>query len=146
MAKDMTDNQKRFCEEYLIDLNGKQAAIRAGYSEKTAEVQASRLLSNAKVKAHIKIKQAELSKKALVSAEWVLTRLKEISDRCMTAIPVMVREGKNLVQATNEDGEGVWQFDSGGANRSTELIAKHLGFFKEDNDQKGNIITVNVPK
>ena len=36
MAKKLTDKQKAFCDEYLVDLNGKQAAIRAGYSEKTA--------------------------------------------------------------------------------------------------------------
>ena len=39
----LTDKQKRFCEEYLIDLNATQAAIRAGYSPKTAEQTASRL-------------------------------------------------------------------------------------------------------
>ena len=46
----LTPKQARFVEEYLIDLNGKQAAIRAGYSPGTAEVQASRLLRNAKVR------------------------------------------------------------------------------------------------
>ena len=48
MTQELNPKQQRFVDEYLIDLNGKQAAIRAGYSEKTAEVQASRLLSNAK--------------------------------------------------------------------------------------------------
>lgn len=45
----LTDKQKKFCREYLKDFNGKQAAIRSGYSKRTAEVQASRLLSYAKV-------------------------------------------------------------------------------------------------
>lgn len=49
----MTERQKRFCDEYLIDLNATQAAIRAGYSEKTAEQTASRLLSFVKVKTYI---------------------------------------------------------------------------------------------
>jgi len=48
-TSDLTDRQKFFCMEYLKDLNGTQAAIRAGYSAKTAMEQASRLLSNVKV-------------------------------------------------------------------------------------------------
>jgi phage terminase small subunit len=46
MAEGLTPKQQRFVAEYLVDLNGKQAAIRTGYSAKTAEQQASRLLSN----------------------------------------------------------------------------------------------------
>ena len=46
--------QQLFIMEYVVDLNGKQAAIRAGYSAKTAEVQASRLLSHVKVQAAIR--------------------------------------------------------------------------------------------
>lgn len=53
-ANELNPKQAAFVREYLVDLNGKQAAIRAGYSEKTAEVQASRLLSNAKVAAAVK--------------------------------------------------------------------------------------------
>jgi phage terminase small subunit len=48
--KELNDQQKLFCLEYVKDLNGKQAAIRAKYSEKTAESQASRLLRHAKVR------------------------------------------------------------------------------------------------
>lgn len=44
--KGLTPKQSRFVEEYLVDLNATQAAIRAGYSEKTAQEQSSRLLSN----------------------------------------------------------------------------------------------------
>jgi len=40
----LSDKQKRFCEEYMIDMNGKQAATRTGYGPRTAEVQAARLL------------------------------------------------------------------------------------------------------
>ena len=47
MAKrQLSEQRQRFVDEYLIDLNGTQAAIRAGYSVKTAQEQASRLLSN----------------------------------------------------------------------------------------------------
>lgn len=71
MAK-LTAKQQRFVEEYLLDLNGKQAAIRAGYSRKTAEVQASRLLSNAKVAAAIAAAQAARSERTEITADMVL--------------------------------------------------------------------------
>lgn len=49
----VTPKQEKFCVEYLVDLNGTQAAIRAGYSDKTAEATASRLLRNVNVKKRI---------------------------------------------------------------------------------------------
>ena len=58
MAK-LTEKQKRFCDEYLIDLNATQAAIRAGYSPRTAEQAASRLLSFVKVQDEISKEMAE---------------------------------------------------------------------------------------
>jgi phage terminase small subunit len=128
-SEPLTDQQQLFCDQYLVDLNGKQAAIRAGYSEKTAEVQASRLLSYAKVQEYIKEKQNTLSEKLSLDAEWVLIRLKEISDRCVQAEPVMIRNAEGeLVES------GEYKFDSSGANRSTELIGKHLGMFGDKLD------------
>jgi phage terminase small subunit len=125
----LNDKQRLFCDEYLIDMNAKQAAIRAGYSPKTAENQASRLLSYVKVQEYIKEKQNKLTEKLELDAEWVLRRLKEISDRCVQAEPVMVR---------NSDGEmvesGEYRFDSSGANKATELIGKHLGMFGDKLD------------
>ena len=55
----MTDKQARFCEEYMIDLNATQAAIRAGYSPKTANEQAARLLANVSIQNRIAQLQAE---------------------------------------------------------------------------------------
>lgn len=49
----MTPKQEKFCAEYLVDLNATQAAIRAGYSAKTAESTGSRLLRNVNIKTHI---------------------------------------------------------------------------------------------
>lgn len=125
----LTDKQQRFCDEYMIDLNGTQAAIRAGYSHKTACEQASRLLANVKVQQYIIEKQDEKSEKLNISHEWVLQRLKDISDRCVQAEPVLIRslEGDMI-----ESGE--YRFDSGGANKSTELIGKHLGMFGDKLD------------
>ena len=59
-ANPLTPKQELFVMEYVVDLNGKQAAIRAGYSTKTAEVQASRLLSHVKVQAAVRQAQESL--------------------------------------------------------------------------------------
>lgn len=71
----MNDKQRTFAEEYLVDLNATQAAIRAGYSEKTAKQQGARLLTNADVAALIAELKAERSAQTGVDAAWVLKRL-----------------------------------------------------------------------
>ncbi len=75
----MTDKQKRFCEEYMIDLNATQAAIRAGYSPKTANEQAARLLANASIQNRIAQLQAEQSRRTGVSADRVVRELARIA-------------------------------------------------------------------
>ena len=71
----MTDKQDRFCEEYMIDLNATQAAIRAGYSPKTAREQAPRLLANVSIQNRIAQLQAEQSRRTGVSADRLTRRL-----------------------------------------------------------------------
>jgi phage terminase small subunit len=132
----LTDKQEAFIREYMVDLNATQAAIRAGYSEKTATEQGSRLLTNVKVLARIEELKNKRAEKLEVDAEWVLKRLMQISDRCMTAEPVLAfnYETKEL----EETGE--YKFDSTGANKSTELIGKHLGMFKDKVEHSGNLV------
>jgi phage terminase small subunit len=125
----LTPKQERFVQEYLVDLNATQAAIRAGYSLNTAAQHAARLVRNVKVSAAIKAAQTEIAKSLGLDAQWVLRRLHEISDRCVQAQPVLDHQG-------NETGE--YRFDSAGANRATELIGKHLGMFTEKHELTGN--------
>lgn len=73
MAK-LTEKQQRFVEEYLVDLNATQAAIRAGYSAKTASSQAERLLRNVEVQFAITAARAEQSKRTQITADNVLKR------------------------------------------------------------------------
>ena len=75
----MTDKQARFCEEYMIDLNATQAAIRAGYSPKTAREQAPRLLANVSIQNRIAQLQAEQSRRTGVSADRVVRELAKIA-------------------------------------------------------------------
>ena len=136
MKKSLNLKQQRFVTEYLKDQNAKQAAIRAGYSKKNAETIGPRLSRKVQVRTEIETKLQKLQEKTLVTKEFVIGSLKEIANRCMQKVPVMVfdKEEKTLRQAVDEDGEGVWEFDSSGANKSLELLGKHIGAFTEKVD------------
>lgn len=146
--KELSSKQLAFCEQYIIDLNATQAAIRAGYSQSSAQQQSSRLLLNDVIQAKIQELRQKVSEKLEIDALWVLKRFKEISDRCMVAVPVMEFDHVNkcMVQKADEEGNGVWEFDSAGANRATEMIGKHIGFFEVDNSQKAAVIRVGYGK
>jgi phage terminase small subunit len=73
------DKQIQFAQEYVIDFNGKQAAIRAGYSEKTAEAQASRLLRNVKVRSEIERLLEDPIGKRNETRERVLAELEQLA-------------------------------------------------------------------
>lgn len=75
----LTDRAERFCREYIKDLNGKQSAIRSGYSEKTAEFTASRLLSQDKVKQFVQVLLKPMHKKFEIQADDVLCELARIA-------------------------------------------------------------------
>lgn len=74
----LTNKQKRFCEEYLIDLNATQAAIRAGYSPKTAEQTASRLLRNVKVQEYLAELMDKKESELIASQDEVLKYLTSV--------------------------------------------------------------------
>jgi phage terminase small subunit len=84
-------------------------------------------LSKIDVQEEISRKRLELAAKTGLTQEWVLNRFKEISDRCMMAEPVLDSDGEQT---------GEFKFDSSGANKATEMIGKHLGFFELDNKKK----------
>ena len=75
----LSPKQTRFAQEYLIDLNGKRAAIRAGYASRSAEVQASRMLRNAKVQKALEAAMQARSRRTEVSSDQVLEELAKIA-------------------------------------------------------------------
>ena len=109
----LTDKQKRFCEEYLIDLNATQAAIRAGYSPKTAEQTASRLLRNVKVQEYIAKRQKELSRSTHITQERVIKELALIAFSNNADYARVVEKKKQtvvdgmLVDVLGEDGKPI---------------------------------------
>lgn len=132
-AESLTPRQEKFTREYLIDLNGKQAAIRAGYSPKSAESQASRMLRNDKVRAAVDAGVLKQAERADMSADWVLGKLRTIAERCMQAAPVLDRNG-DPVCLEMEEGEVTqsFTFQPAGATKALELIGKHLGMWANE--------------
>lgn len=145
----LTEKMIRFCNEYLIDLNATQAAIRAGYSEDNAGAQGHENLKKPEIQQFLEIRRREIQARLELSQDWVLNRLKEVSDRSMQAIPVMKFDPveKCMVQMRDEQDRDVWQYDSTGVNKATELIGKHLGMFvnKVDLTTKGDSLNEKRP-
>ena len=111
--RELNDKQAAFVREYLVDFNATQAAIRAGYSARTAGSQAHDLLKKPEVQAALKEGQKRLAEATETEAEWVRRRLKE--------------------EATDYT-----EFASHSARvRALELLGKINGIFEVDNRQKG---------
>lgn len=127
MADKLTAKQEAFCEEYMIDLNATQAAIRAGYSESTAAAIGCENLTKPNIAEYISKLQAKRSDKTELDAQWVIERLQRVHDRCMQEEAV-----------TDADGPtGEYRFEHSGANRSLELLGKHIGMFVDKKEISG---------
>lgn len=123
----LTPKQERFCQEYVVDYNGAQAAIRAGYSERTARNQACVLLTKPNILARVRELQAEQVQRLSISQDYVVLQLMETYARCMAVQPVMVWDPS----AGGKVESGEYVFDSKGALRALELLGKHLGMFDD---------------
>lgn len=108
----MTDKQQRFVDEYMIDLNATQAAIRAGYSPKTAEVIGNQLLKKTLVSNEILKRKAKLSNVVNWTAADVLKRLARLAD-----------EGY-------KDSDKI---------KALELIGRHIGMFQDKVELSGGV-------
>ncbi len=122
MAK-MTAKQQRFCDEYLIDLNATQAAIRAGYSEKYAHTNANKLLQNTTIKDFISERMAEKEDELIADQNEVLKYLTS----------VLRGEEKDEQLISNAMGELEIQKIRRQHNqmKAAELLAKRYGLLVE---------------
>ncbi|KJE27183.1 terminase small subunit [Geobacillus kaustophilus] len=161
----LNEKQKRFADEYLIDLNATQAAIRAGYSPRSAAEQASRLLKNAKVRAYIDERMAELSKRTGVNQERIIRELARIAFLDPTQLVNM--DSAELLYDTSaddraaiasvkvkaiptENGTGIErEIRFADKIRALELLGKRFGIWldRQQVDVQGAVqIIDNVPK
>ena len=116
----LTEKQKRFIDEYLIDLNATAAARRAGYSKRTADRIGPELLGKTCVSRAITERQKERQQRTEVSQDYVIENLKEIVERSMQ------RQGDD-------------EYDPRAAAKSLELLGRHLGMFTDKIDVKGEL-------
>lgn len=127
----LTEQQKRFVAELERDGKPAEAAKRAGYSEKTAESQASRLLKNVKIAAYRRARSIDLYKRQGITPEWVGNELLEIYRRCMEAEPHLSwdREARAWMP------DGTWVFDAKGALNAIGKIGESMGMFRPEKKQ-----------
>lgn len=116
----LTPKQNRFVGEYLKDLNGTQAAIRAGYSPKTAQVIASQNLSKLMVQEVLTEAMQARVERTEISQDWVLRHLVANLEKAMQKRPVLDRE---------DEPTGEYVYQGAVANKALELLGKHLGMF-----------------
>ena len=141
--RELTGKQKRFVEEYLCDLNATQAAIRAGYSAKTAEWIGPQLLGKTHVAAAIQAEMNKRSEKTGITSEYVITTVRDTIERCRQAKPVLNRTGESVMVET-PDGEVVpaYAFDASNVLKGCELLGRHLVLWK-DVGSKDNPLTMD---
>ena len=131
----MTDKEKRFCDEYLIDCNATQAAIRAGYSPKTAYSIGEENLKKPELKTYIDERLEQLRSEKIADAQEVLEYL------------TSVMRGEHTEQVLRLDGDGVQVVDSVQTPtrdklKAAELIGKRYGMFKDAVDLGGAVPVV----
>lgn len=123
----LTEKQRRFVEEYLIDFNASAAVKRAGYNPKdlnSAAAMGSRLIRHPAVQP-VLLEMANLSAEQLgISRAYILARLRHVAEKAIEGNPKFV--GKDGALAV-VDGEVVYEMDSGGANKALELLARLRG-------------------
>jgi len=127
----LTPKQQRFVEEYLIDLNATQAAIRAGYSEKNADKIGSQLLGKTRVAASIREAQEKRTRRTEITADYVLTTIRE------------------TVEALLNDREK----NAANIFKGSELLGKHIKLFTDKQEITGadsgpvqiTVVPVKVP-
>ena len=152
----LTPKQQRFVEEYLIDLNATQAAIRSGYSEKTAKVIAAQNLSKLNVQEAIEEAQSKRAEQTQIDAAYVLRRLVEIDQ--MDVLDIMDDQMKirpvnewpkvwrqyvvNLENLELSDGEGCFKkIKWPDKVKNLELLGRHVsvGAFKDKVEHSGKL-------
>lgn len=155
MAK-LTDKQQRFVDEYLIDLNATQAAIRAGYSVKTANEQGAQNLAKLSIQTEISRKMAERSRRTGVNQDRVVMELAKIAFVNATDVieieDATVKDGATAddtaaIQSVKvkviptKEGEGVErEIRLNDKLKALELLGKHLGMWNDKLD-----VNLNVP-
>ena len=141
LPKKLTARQVAFCLEYLIDYNGTQAAIRAGYKPKGAHVQASVNLRNPKVQEELARRATPIVKKRELKASEVLDNLMQVAfgdvrellddDGKIKNLKTISDVSEPLIAGFKVNGDGVTEVKIESRMKTRELLMKNLGLLKE---------------
>lgn len=150
----LNEKQKQFAREYLVDRNGTQAAIRAGYSAKTAPQIATRLLKNVHVAAHIEKATAKVANKMELSVERTLQEVARLAffdprklyreDGSQKPSHELDDDTAAAVAAIDYGPEGGRKVRVWDKNQALDKAMKYLGLFEKDNMQQRDDIKVEV--
>lgn len=133
MAK-LTAKQQRFVDEYLIDLNATQAAIRAGYSAASARSAAARNMSNVNIKTYIKTRMAEKESQLIADQNEILKYLTSVMrGRSKAAVVVVENIGDYMSQAREMEKSP----DEKERLKAAELLGKRYGLFDKRDTAAG---------
>lgn len=164
MKNKLTPKQERFIEEYLIDLNATQAAIRAGYSEKTAGWIGQQLLVKTHIFEEISRRKKVASNSLQITYERILkemARLAFVDSRNFfhkDGTPIPINElsddaaatlvGFDVVTVGNSElGFGqVMKYKIPDKNKALENLARILGYFEKDNNQKKAVMSIDLDR
>ena len=127
-TSELTPRETRFCQEYILDYNATKAAIRAGYSEKSAGANAWKILRRPGIRRCIAALQQEQKERLCLNGDRIILELFDLLKKCKEPVPVRVwsRTEKRYVET------GEYKFDSKGALKIVELLMKHLGMLGHD--------------
>ena len=126
--KKLTAKQQRFCDEYLIDLNATQAAIRAGYSSNYANTNASKLLQNTTINEFIKNRMDEKEKGLIADQDEVLKYLTSVMRGESKASVVVVESTGDFMSTAREMQKAP---DEKERLKAAELLGKRYGLYKD---------------
>ena len=140
-AGELNERQKRFVLEYLKNGgNGTEAAIAAGYSPRSAAVQASRLLNDDKVLAYKRVCARQVFNALGITPAQIGLELWGVYRKCLEAEPHMRWD----TDAHAWVPDGTWMFDARGATRALELLGKMEGAFRERVEIEGQPLRVEM--
>lgn len=129
----MTAKQKRFCDEYLIDLNATQAAIRAGYSKKTAQQMGTENLAKPVIKEYIAKRMAEKESELIADQDEVLKYLTSVlRGKSMSEVVVVEAVGEGCSMARRIDKTP----DEKERLKAAELLGKRYGLYTDRIEQE----------
>ena len=148
MQDKLTAKQQRFIDEYLVDFNATQAAIRAGYRKQNAYQIGSENLRKPKIQSEIARRQGDLQKRTEVSQDRVVKELARIafvdaSVVCVTDFDKLTDDQRAAIQGIKPTNFG-WEIKLCDKIKALELLGRHIGMFADKLEVKGSIDIASV--